>query len=117
MTRMLMNLILVILMCFTLTAFPINKKLLTFDFSRFMVNEHINQQSDVNGVSFTYTLTEKESHLKNPTSVEFIVKATDEDGNFYWDEVPSLSMRITDRKNKCRATKPQRICNRNKNRF
>jgi len=94
-----MNLILVILMCFTLTAFPINKKLLTFDFSRFMVNEHINQQSDVDGVSFTFTLTEKESHLKNPTSVEFIVKATDEDGSFYWDEVPSLSMRITDRKN------------------
>lgn len=97
MSRTLMNIFLIVIICFTLTAFPINRNLLSFDFSRFLVQENINQQSDINGVSFTYTLSEKEASLFNPSELTFTIQAESSDRLFTWKDQPKLILELTDR--------------------
>lgn len=96
MTRTITNIILMILICFTLTAMPINKKLLTFDFSRFKIASSINQTTETDGVSFTYSVNEKESILFNPTDLTFEIRVESLDKNFDWVKEPQLVLEITD---------------------
>jgi len=96
MIRTLTNLILMVLICFTLTAMPINTNLLSFDFSRFMIPSNINQTTELNGDSFTYIVDEKESILFNPTELKFEIKVESLDSNFQWTANPELILELID---------------------
>lgn len=96
MTKTITNIILMILICFTLTAIPINRNLLTFDFSRFKIANSINQTTETDGVSFTYSINKKESILFNPTDLTFEIQVESLDNNFDWVSEPELLLEITD---------------------
>lgn len=85
-----------VLICFTLTAMPINKNLLSFDFSRFMIHSNINQTTELNGDSFTYIVDEKESILFNPTELKFEIKVESLNSNFQWTDNPELILELID---------------------
>ncbi len=94
MSRAFINLLLIIIMCFTLSSLPLNKNLFDLDLSRFSFEATIQRETEIDGMSFHYIMIEKDDYLVNPDKLNFRIQVSTEEGDFYWEAIPELKLTL-----------------------